>query len=190
MPFLSRAFLISLGFILVILVFQFNSVMLPLIILFSVVLSMIGVTWGLLLTQMKFSVIMTGLGVISLAGIVVNNAIVLIDCIQQRRSEGLDSLEAIVTAGRLRLRPVLLTAVTTVLGLIPMAIGYSLEIHEWPPRFIAGAESSAWWAPMAVAVIFGLTMSTVLTLVFVPIMFSLFDSMTGWLRQRLGSDEA
>mgnify|MGYP003604945703 FL=1 len=190
MAFLSRAFLIALGLILVILVIQFNSVMLPLIILFSVVLSMIGVTWGLLLTQMKFSVIMTGLGVISLAGIVVNNAIVLIDCIQQRRSEGLDSLEAIVTAGRLRLRPVLLTAVTTVLGLIPMAIGYSLEIHEWPPRFIAGAESSAWWAPMAVAVIFGLTMSTVLTLVFVPIMFSLFDSMTGWLRQRLGSDEA
>jgi CzcA family heavy metal efflux pump len=189
MAFLSRAFLIALGLILVILVIQFNSVMLPLIILFSVVLSMIGVTWGLLLTQMKFSVIMTGLGVISLAGIVVNNAIVLIDCIQQRRSEGLASLEAIVTAGRLRLRPVLLTAVTTVLGLIPMAIGYSLEIHEWPPRFIAGAESSAWWAPMAVAVIFGLTMSTVLTLVFIPIMYSLFDSMAGWLHRRFGSDE-
>jgi multidrug efflux pump len=189
MAFLSRAFMIALGLILVILVIQFNSVVLPLIILFSVVLSMIGVTWGLLLTQTKFSVIMTGLGIISLAGIVVNNAIVLIDCIQQRRCEGMDSMEAIVMAGRLRLRPVLLTAVTTVLGLIPMAIGYSLEIHEWPPRFIAGAESSAWWAPMAITVIFGLTLSTVLTLVFIPIMYSLFDGLAQQLTRRFASNE-
>jgi len=187
--FLTKAFLIALGLIMVILVIQFNSLVLPLIILFSVILSMIGVTWGLLLTQMKFSVIMTGLGVISLAGIVVNNAIVLIDCAQQRRAEGLDCDEAVVTAGRLRLRPVLLTAVTTVLGLIPMAIGYSLEIHEWPPRFIAGAESSAWWAPMAVAVIFGLTASTVLTLVFVPIMYSLFNSLADGMRRRFGGED-
>lgn len=189
MAFLSDAFLVALGLILVILVVQFNSVVVPVIIMFSIVLSMIGVTWGLLLTQMKFGVIMTGLGVISLAGIVVNNAIVLIDCVQQRRREGMSTTEAVVTAGRLRLRPVMLTAVTTVLGLIPMAIGYSLEVHDWPPRFIAGAESSAWWAPMAVAVIFGLSVSTVLTLVFVPIMYSLFESMTGALKQRLARPE-
>lgn len=185
--FLGKAFLIAIGLIMVILVIQFNSMVLPLIILFSVVLSMIGVTWGLLICQMKFSVIMTGLGVISLAGIVVNNAIVLIDCIQQRRSEGMDTTEAVVTAGRLRLRPVLLTAITTVLGLIPMAVGYSLEIHEWPPRFIAGAESSAWWAPMAVAVIFGLTVSTLLTLVLIPVMYSLFDSMIERVRHHFAS---
>ncbi len=184
MAFLSRAFMIALGLILVILVIQFNSVFLPLIILFLVMLSMIGVTWGLLITQMKFGVIMTGLGVISLVGFVVKNAIILIDCILQRREEGLDPIEAVVTAGRLRLRPVLLTAVTTVLGLIPMAIGYSLEIHEFPPRIIIGAETSAWWAPMAVAVIFGLTASTVLTLVLVPVMYSLFDSITRKLGAR------
>ena len=128
---------------------------------------------------------------ISLAGIVVNNAIVLIDCALQRRAEGLDSREAIVTAGRLRLRPVLLTATTTVLGLIPMVIGYSLEIHSWPPKLIAGAESSAWWAPMAVAVLFGLTVATVLTLVLVPAMFSLAEDLADALRKRFKpADEA
>ena len=145
---------------------------------------MIGVMWGLLACHMRFGVVMTGVGVISLAGIVVNNAIVLIDCALKRREEGLDSREAIVTAGRLRLRPVLLTASTTVLGLIPMAIGYSLEIHHWPPRIIAGAESSAWWAPMAVAVLFGLTVATVLTLVLVPAMFSLAEDLAAVIRRR------
>ena len=182
--FLLKAFGVACGLILVILVIQFNSVGLPLIIFFSVILSMIGVMWGLLAFQMRFGVIMTGIGVISLAGIVVNNAIVLIDCALQRRAEGLDPREAIVTAGRLRLRPVLLTATTTVLGLIPMVVGWSLEIHHWPPKFIAGAESSAWWAPMAVAVLFGLTVATVLTLVLVPAMFSLAEDWGAALRRR------
>lgn len=182
--FLLKAFGIASGLILVILVIQFNSVLLPLIIFFSVILSMIGVMWGLLLCQMRFGVIMTGVGVISLAGIVVNNAIVLIDCALKRREEGLEPREAIITAGRLRLRPVLLTATTTVLGLLPMAIGYSLEIHAWPPRIIAGAESSSWWAPMAVAVLFGLTVATVLTLVLVPAMYSLAEDLAGALRRR------
>ncbi len=182
--FLMKAFGVASGLILVILVIQFNSVAFPLIIFFSVVLSMIGVMWGLLAFQMRFGVIMTGLGVISLAGIVVNNAIVLIDCALQRRAEGRDPIEAIVEAGRLRLRPVLLTATTTVLGLLPMVAGYSLEIHQWPPKIIAGAESSAWWSPMAVAVLFGLTVATVLTLVLVPAMFSLSESMAEVLRKR------
>ncbi|NCA83735.1 MAG: efflux RND transporter permease subunit, partial [Opitutae bacterium] len=188
--FLMKAFGIASGLILVILVIQFNSAGLPLIIFFSVILSMIGVMWGLLLCGMRFGVIMTGVGVISLAGIVVNNAIVLIDCIQQRRAEGLGLTEAIVTAGRLRLRPVLLTATTTILGLLPMAVGYSLEIHQWPPKIIAGAESSAWWAPMAVAVLFGLSVATVLTLVLVPAMYSVAESFAGALRKRfLPADE-
>ncbi len=182
--FLMKAFGVASGLILVILVIQFNSILLPLIIFFSVILSMIGVMWGLLLCHMRFGVIMTGVGVISLAGIVVNNAIVLIDCIRQRREEGLSAIEAVVSAGRLRLRPVLLTASTTVLGLLPMAIGYSLEVHQWPPKIIAGAESSAWWAPMAVAVLFGLTVATVLTLVLVPAMYSLSESLAASLRKR------
>jgi len=178
--FLSKAFAVALGLILVILVVQFNSALLPLIIVFSVILSLVGVMWGLLICRMRFGVIMTGVGVISLAGIVVNNAIVLVDCIRQRMLDGLDATEAIVSAGRLRLRPVLLTAITTILGLIPMAVGYSLEIRHWPPRITAGAESSAWWAPMAVAVIFGLAVATVLTLILVPLMFSLAHSFAEW----------
>ncbi len=187
--FLARAFAVALGLILVILVIQFNSALLPIIIVFSVVLSLIGVMWGLLICGMRFGVIMTGVGVISLAGIVVNNAIVLLDCVRQRKAEGLTASEAVVEAGSLRLRPVLLTAVTTILGLIPMAIGYSFEFHEWPPSIIAGAESSQWWAPMAVAVIFGLGVATVLTLVLVPLMYSLVDSFAAWMLEHFGIRE-
>jgi len=187
--FLSRAFVIASGLIAVILVIQFNSILLPFIIMFTVLLSLIGVMWGLLLCRMKFGIIMTGLGVISLAGIVVNNAIVLIDCILQRRAEGLEIHEAIVSAGTMRLRPVLLTAVTTILGLLPMAIGYSVEFHQWPPRIIAGAESTQWWAPMAVAVLFGLLLSTILTLVLVPSMYSTVESIAAYFRKRFGVKE-
>jgi len=187
--FLARAFLIAVSLIIVILVIQFNSAVLPFIIVVSVVLSLIGVMWGLLICRMRFSIIMTGLGVISLAGIVVNNAIVLVDCIRQREAEGQSVTEAIVSGGRLRLRPVLLTALTTVLGLIPMAVGYSLDVHTWPPTLIAGAESSLWWAPMAVAVIFGLTLATVLTLVLVPVMYSLAHSMISAFKQILSLEE-
>ncbi|MFU8779819.1 MAG: efflux RND transporter permease subunit [Kiritimatiellia bacterium] len=175
--FLSRAFGLALGLILVILVLQFNSVLMPLIIVFSILLSLIGVMWGLLICGMRFGVIMTGVGVISLAGIVVNNSIVLIDCIQQRRTAGIEVFTAIITAGKLRLRPVLLTATTTILGLVPMAVGYSLDFQSWPPKLIAGAESSQWWAPMAVAVIFGLAVATILTLILVPVMYSVVHTL-------------
>ncbi|HBA84304.1 MAG TPA: AcrB/AcrD/AcrF family protein [Verrucomicrobia bacterium] len=181
--FLLKAFGFAVAMIAVILVIQFNSVVYPAIIMVSVILSLIGVIWGLLICRMRFGVIMTGLGVISLAGVVVNNAIVLIDCVLQRRKEGVSAAEAVVIAGRLRLRPVLLTAGTTVLGLIPMAIGWSVDIHTWPWKFVAGAESSSWWAPMAVAVIFGLTLATVLTLVVVPVMYSLAESFAHYFRK-------
>ncbi len=184
MRFLTRAFVFAVSLIAIILVIQFNSVLLPLIIMFTVLLSMIGVFWGLMLCGLRFGVIMTMLGVISLAGIVVNNAIVLIDCIRQRKADGLDSTEAIVAAGKMRLRPVLLTAVTTILGLIPMAVGYSLEVHSFPPKIVSGAESSAWWAPMAVAVIFGLGFATVLTLLLVPSMVSIADRIDAWFRNK------
>ena len=189
--FLGKAFGIALGLIVIVLVLQFNSAVLPGLILASVLLSLIGVMWGLLLCRMKFGVIMTGVGIISLAGIVVNNAIVLIDCVLQRQKEGLDADEAVVAAGRMRLRPVVLTAITTVLGLIPMAIGYSLDVHGWPPTIVAGAETSTWWAPMAVAVIFGLSVATILTLVLLPVMYSLADSFAGTVRRLVpfGADD-
>ena len=181
--FLSKAFGLALAGILVILVLQFNSVLLPFIILISIFLSIIGVMWGLLITHMYFSIVMTGVGIISLAGIVVNNAIVLVDCINQLRGDGLSCTEAVIKAGRLRLRPVLLTAITTILGLIPMAIGFGFDIHTF--RFTFGGATSAWWAPMAIAVIFGLAVSTLLTLILIPIMYSIVDSIAMRLRQML-----
>ena len=187
--FLSKAFGIAVALIAVILVIEFNSAILPALIMISVVLSMIGVMWGLMLCRMRFGIIMTGLGVISLAGVVVNNSIVLIDCILQKRTEGMDAMEAAIAAGRQRLRPVLLTAGTTVLGLIPMAVGWSLEIHSWPPKFVAGAESSQWWAPMAVAIIFGLALATLLTLIQVPVMYTLVDRVIMGFRKKIHSEE-
>lgn len=179
--FLLKAFFFALAGIMVVLVIQFNSVLLPLIIFTSIILSIIGVMWGLLITKMPFSIVMTGVGIISLAGIVVNNAIVLIDCINGMKKKGLPTTEAVVHAGRLRLRPVLLTAITTILGLIPMAAGVSFDIHTF--RFTTGGATSDWWAPMAIAVIFGLAVATLLTLVLVPLMYSLSDSFTNWLKQ-------
>jgi multidrug efflux pump subunit AcrB len=189
MAFLGRAFLIAVAGVFVILVIQFNSVLLPIIIVVSIALSIIGVMWGLLITRTAPSIIMTGLGVISLAGIVVNNAIVLIDCINQQKAAGMKSLDAIISAGRLRLRPVLLTAGTTILGLIPMAIGWSINVHSFPWKIVQGSGTSAWWAPMAIAVIFGLTVSTVLTLILVPVMVSLADSFAVAIRKRVKIDE-
>ena len=187
--FLKKAFGLALAGILVVLVLQFNSILLPFVILLSIVLSIIGVMWGLLLTRMNFSIVMTGVGIISLAGIVVNNAIVLVDCINQLRQQGMETSEAVVQAGRLRLRPVLLTAITTILGLIPMAIGFSFDIHTF--RFTTGGATSAWWAPMAIAVIFGLAVSTLLTLILVPLMYSLADSFAALLKRniQIGDDD-
>ncbi len=185
--FLMKAFFLALAGIVVVLVLQFNSVLLPFVILLSIILSIIGVMWGLLLTRMHFSIVMTGVGIISLAGIVVNNAIVLVDCINQMSQKGLDTTEAVIHAGRLRLRPVLLTAVTTILGLIPMAIGFSFDVHTL--RFTAGGATSAWWAPMAIAVIFGLAVSTMLTLILVPLMYSLADSLATWMKRHVAIGE-
>ncbi len=174
--FLSRAFVIALLLILMVLVTQFDSLVLPLTIITSVGLSVIGVLWGLMITGTPFGIIMTGIGVISLAGIVVNNAIVLCDFIRQLRAKGLSRREAVIEAGSIRLRPVLLTAVTTVLGLVPLTLGLNLDFFNL--AFSTGGESSQFWASMGVAVIFGLTVATVLTLVVVPVTYDSLDGLT------------
>lgn len=181
--FLAGSFAVALGLIAVILVIQFNSVVFPFIIMFSVLMSMAGVMLGLVICRMNFIVIMTGVGIISLAGVVVNNSIVLVDCILQHHQGGLPFQEAIIQAGRQRLRPVILTAITTILALLPMAIGVSLDFHGWPPRLMTDAETTAFWAPMAVAVIFGLGLASVLTLIQVPVMCSLAESLAVILRR-------
>jgi len=168
--FLKKAFVAALFLIFLILITQFNSFATPLIILTSVLLSLIGVFIGLLVTGTAFGIIMTGVGVISLAGVVVNNTIVLIDYYNKLRERGMELREAVIQAGLVRFRPVMLTAVTTILGLLPMATGVSFDFStmEWN----IGGESSQWWGPMAVAVIFGLAFATLLTLNVVPVLIS------------------
>jgi multidrug efflux pump subunit AcrB len=201
MDFLVNALYVALALIFLIIVAQFNSVVTPLIIMASVVLSTIGVFLGLVIFNMDFVVIMTGIGIISLAGVVVNNAIVLIDytnLVRERKREELgtkegeylsitDLMNSIVESGKTRLRPVLLTAITTVLGLVPLAIGMNINfatlLSSFDPQFYVGGDNADFWGPMAWTVIFGLTFATFLTLVIVPVMYLLADKFTMKLRK-------
>lgn len=201
MEFLVNALMIAISMIFLIIVAQFNSVITPLIIMASVVLSTIGVFLGLVIFNMDFVVIMTGIGIISLAGVVVNNAIVLIDftnLVRERKREQMgikkgeyltysDLVGSIVESGKTRLRPVLLTAITTVLGLIPLAIGMNINfgtlLSSFDPQFYVGGDNANFWGPMAWTVIFGLTFATFLTLVIVPVMYLLADKLTMKLRK-------
>jgi multidrug efflux pump subunit AcrB len=174
--FLGKAFAIALLLITLVLVIQFNSLMVPLVIMTTVVLSLIGAMTGLLLCGLPFGIIMTGIGVISLAGVVVNNAIVLLAYTQQLQQRGLDLVSAAAEAGVTRLRPVLLTAGTTIIGLIPMAIGISYDFHTF--TWATKSESTQWWRNMAVVVIFGLGFATVLTLVVVPSLYVMLTRLS------------
>ncbi len=189
MAFLSKALLIAVILIFLILVAQFNSAVTPVIISLSVLLSLIGVLLGLVIFKMDFIVLMTMLGIISLAGIVVNNAIVLIDYINllvERKKNELNIpqnkllpknliFESIVKAGKTRLRPVLLTAITTILGLIPLAFGININfitlLTDFDAHVYLGGENVMFWGPLSKTVIFGLTFATFLTLVIVPVMY-------------------
>ena len=172
--FLSKAFLIGLFLIIIILVAEFNSVSQPLLVMTSVILSWGGVFFGLTLMGYSFGVIMTGVGVISLAGVVVKNAIVLIDYINRLIERGMPVREAIIAGGCTRLRPVLFTATTAILGLIPMVTGISYDFHEMKLKTVS--ESTQFWSNMGISVIFGLALSTMLTLLVVPTIYSLLHS--------------
>ena len=182
--FLAKAFVIALFLIFFILVSQFNSITLPIIIMTSVVLSLGGAFLGLAVFKQPFGIIMTGVGVISLAGVVVNNAIVLIDYINKLRERGMEVRAAVVAAGATRLRPVILTAVTTILGLLPMITGISFDFHNFAISWVS--ESGQWWRSMAIVVAFGLMVSTFLTLVVVPTLYSFFEDLSE-MRKRVFS---
>ena len=173
--FLGIAFLMSLGLIFVILVTQFNSVSKPFIIFGTVVLSLIGVLLGFALTHMTFSIVMTGVGIIALAGIVVKNGIILIEFIDELRSRGYGLSRAITEAAAIRLTPVVLTASAAVLGLIPLALGLNINFGtlftHGDAEFFLGGDSVVFWGPLAWTIIFGLTFSTFLTLIIVPAMY-------------------
>ena len=177
--FLSKAFVIAILMVTMVLVIQFNSLLIPLIIMTTVILSLIGALIGLLICDLPFGIIMSGIGVISLAGVVVNNAIVLLAYTRQLQRRGMDLVTAATEAGVTRLRPVLLTATTTIIGLTPMAVGVSFDIHtfSWATR----SESTQWWRNMAVVVIFGLGFATILTLVVVPSLYVMLNRMAARL---------
>jgi multidrug efflux pump len=174
--FLSKAFGMALLLVTLVLVIQFNSLMVPLIIMTTVALSLIGALAGLLICDLPFGIIMTGLGIISLAGVVVNNAIVLLAYTRELQRQGLDLIAAAAEAGVTRLRPVLLTATTTIIGLLPMAIGISYDFHTF--SWATKSESSQWWRNMAVVVIFGLGFATILTLVVVPSLYVMLSRLS------------
>ncbi|MDG2074779.1 MAG: efflux RND transporter permease subunit, partial [Polaribacter sp.] len=203
MTFLVGAFFSGLALIFFILIFQFNSVSKPGIIMIAIFLSFIGVFGGMVISGSSFVIMMTMMGIISLAGIVVNNGVVLLDyaqlLIDRKKVElGLDAaaylstndlFESIVQAGRARLRPVLLTAITTILGLIPLAIGLNINFFtlfsEFDANIYFGGDNVVFWGPLAWTVIYGLFVATFLTLIVVPILFFLITKFKMWLRVKM-----
>ena len=173
--FLGFAMLASLMLMFIILLMQFNSIYYTFLTLSTVVLSTVGVLLGMVVTGQTFSVIMSGTGVVALAGIVVNNSIVLIDTYQRLLESGMDRVTAILKTSGQRLRPILLTTVTTMIGLFPMAIQASVDVMNRTIQF--GEPTSAWWVQMATAIIFGLGFSTLLTLILVPVMLALPEQL-------------
>ena len=189
--FLSSALLTAISLIVLLLVFQFNSISKPLIVLLSIVLSFTGVFLGIVIFNLTFSILMTMLGIISLAGIVVNNAVVLIDYtdllfkrkkidLNLPKNELIDkstALELVKVAGKARLKPVLLTAITTIFGLVPLAVGLNIDfftlLSDFNPNIYLGGDNVIFWGPLAWTVIFGITFATFLTLVIVPSMYYL-----------------
>ncbi len=203
MAFLMGAFFTGLGLIFFILIFQFNSVSKPGIIMLAIFLSLIGVFGGIIFTGSSFVIMMTMMGIISLAGIVVNNGVVLLDYTQllidrkkveqnlgdDENLENNDLLEAIIRGGKARLRPVLLTAITTILGLIPLATGLNINFYtlfnEFDPNIYVGGDNVIFWGPLAWTVIYGLFIATFLTLIVVPILFYLVTKFKLWLKRSL-----
>jgi multidrug efflux pump len=200
--FLMYALFLALAGITLIIVLQFNSISKTMVILFTVILSFSGVFYGYVIANMDFVILMTMMGIISLAGIVVKNGIVLMDFfvllldkeVSEKNLKSHDDLsleeikEVIIESGKSRLRPVLLTALTAVLGLIPLAIGLNFDfftlITDFNPHFFMGGDNVVFWGPLAWTIIFGLTYATVLTLVMVPVMFYLVKRTKYWLRDR------
>lgn len=173
--FLSSAFIIAIFLMTLILVIQFNNIYQTLLVLSAIIFSTAGVLLGLLINVQPFGIVMVGMGIIALAGIVVNNNIILIDTYNVLRRDGLNAYDAALETGTLRLRPVLLTAVTTVLGLIPMVLGVNVNLLE--PSLGIGAPSTQWWTQLSSAIAGGLTFATALTLLLTPCMLVLGEKI-------------
>jgi multidrug efflux pump subunit AcrB len=177
--FLGTALVSALFIILVILVLQFNSISKPVVILSEILFSIIGVLLGVTIFGMELSIVMTGLGIVALAGIVVRNGILLVEFADLMVSQGMEVKEAVIEAGRTRMTPVLLTATATMLGLIPLAVGLNIDFvtmfTELHPHIYFGGDNVAFWGPLSWTIIFGLSFATFLTLVLVPCMYLVAD---------------
>ena len=180
--FLGKAFLVALFIMAVILVTQFNSFYNAFLILFAVVMSTAGVLIGLILTNSPFGIVMNGIGVIALAGIVVNNNIVLIDTYDRLKHTVEDPIEAILRTGAQRMRPVMLTTITTMLGLLPMMFGVNIDFIS--REVTIGAPSTQWWTQLATSIVFGLGFATVLTLVVTPSALMMKENVHAWRVKR------
>ncbi len=180
--FLTKAFAIALFMMAIILVTQFNSFYSAFLILSAVVMSTIGVMIGLLVTGQPFGIVMSGIGVIALAGIVVNNNIVLIDTFDRLAKTTPDAMEAILKTGAQRFRPVLLTTITTILGLMPMVL--STNIDFFSRQISIGAPSTQWWTQLATAIVFGLAFATMLTLIVTPSALMARANVRAWRQRR------
>ncbi len=188
--FLGWAMLTSLLLIIMILVLQFNSISKPLIILVEIGFSIIGVFLGFSIFKMEFSIVMSGVGIIALAGIVVRNGILLVEFTDLLREQGVPTFDAIVEAGRTRMTPVILTASATMLGLIPLAVGLNMDFatlfREFNPHLYFGGDNTAFWGPLSWTMIFGLAFATFLTLIMVPVMYLLSARLKNRLRKWRG----
>jgi multidrug efflux pump subunit AcrB len=177
--FLGSALMVSLGLIFLILVTQFNSVSKPIIILTEIFFSIIGVLLGIAIFGMQLSVVMTGVGIVALAGIVVRNGILLVEFTDLLRAQGMDTFSAVVEAGKTRMTPVILTASAAILGLIPLAVGLNIDFvtlfSEFNPHIFFGGDNVAFWGPLSWTMIHGLAFATFLTLFLVPAMYLLTD---------------
>jgi multidrug efflux pump subunit AcrB len=188
--FLGKALFIALGLILLTLVLQFNSVSKSIIILTEIVFSVIGVLLGFSIFGMEASVLMTGLGIVGLAGIVVKNGILVIEFAEELRSRGLKTREAMVQAGKTRIIPVLLTALAAILGFIPIAVGFNINFvtlfSELNPHIFFGGDNVAFWKPLSWTIIFGLAFAFFMTLVIVPSMYLIAERLRRPMRRQFG----
>jgi multidrug efflux pump subunit AcrB len=186
--FLGKAMLIAIGLIFFILITQFNSISKTIIILSEVIFSVIGVLLGIVIFNMSISIIMTGLGIVALGGIVVRNGILIVEFIDTLKARGLKTREAIVQAGLTRITPVILTATATILGLVPLAIGFNLNFTtmftQLNPQIHIGGDNVMFWGPLSWTIIFGLSFATFLTLLFVPAMYIIAYEMKIRLKRR------
>ncbi|HQX43832.1 MAG TPA: efflux RND transporter permease subunit, partial [Saprospiraceae bacterium] len=187
MDFLSLAFGAALALMFLILVTQFNSVVKPFIIFSTVLFSLIGIALGFGIFKITLSVVMTGVGIFALAGIVVRNGILLLEFIDELRLRGMEVSEAVVEGGATRLTPVILTAISAILGLIPLAVGLNMDfgtlLTEFDAKFYLGGDNVVFWGPLAWTIIFGLIVSTFLTLLIVPTMYTLGYNTRAWFRK-------